>query len=147
MLSTKEIADRIQKPELIHKEDISFLKELSENHPYTQIYSILYLKGLGDNADIHFEQELQKHSYRIGDRAQLYKLIHDFSTSPMGSIPEEEKKEILVLHDNGATETKPETIKVEKAPETTEEIDIKLEISEANAVTEQEETNNQRREN
>ena len=92
MLSTKEIAYRIQKTELIHKEDISFLKELSENHPYTQIYSILYLKGLGDNADIHFDQELQKHSYRIGDRAQLYKLIHDFSPSSIDSIPEEEKK-------------------------------------------------------
>lgn len=92
MLSAKEIADRIQQPELIQKNDISFLKELSEKHPYTQIYSILYLKALGDNADIHFEQELQKHSYRIGDRSQLFKLIHDFistgSITATGSITE-----------------------------------------------------------
>lgn len=115
MLSTKEIADRIQNPELIQKEDIILLKELSEKHPYTQIYSILYLKGLGDTADIHFEEELQKHSYRIGDRTQLFKLIHDFSsplsstfsTSSNTSITEEEKEDIIVENEK-ITETSEE---------------------------------------
>lgn len=90
MLSTKEISDRIQQPELIQREDVEFLKELSEKHPYTQIFSILYLKGLGDSDDIHFEEELQNHSYRIGNRTQLFKLIHDFS-SPIKAVTVEEK--------------------------------------------------------
>ncbi len=79
MLTAKDISERIQNPSLIQKEDLTFLSDLAVKNPYTQIYSILYLKGLGDSKDIHFEEELQKHSYRIGDRAQLFKLIHDFS--------------------------------------------------------------------
>jgi hypothetical protein len=76
MLTAKDISERIQNPSLIQKEDIAFLGDLAMKNPYSQIYSILYLKGLGDTADIHFEEELQKHSYRIGDRAQLFKLVH-----------------------------------------------------------------------
>ncbi len=79
MLGATEIAARIQNPALIKKEDLSALEELSKKHPFTQIYSILYLKGLADLKDIHFEEELKNHSYRISDREQLYKLIHDFS--------------------------------------------------------------------
>lgn len=95
MLTVKDIADRIQNPSLIQKEDITFLGDLAQKNPYTQIYSILYLKGLGDAKDIHFEEELQKHSYRIGDRSQLFKLIHDFSAERLES---EEFEEENIVH-------------------------------------------------
>lgn len=137
MLSTKEIADRIQNPELIQKEDIVFLKELSEKHPYTQIYSILYLKGLGDFADIHFEEELQKHSYRIGDRTELFKLINDFSTPLISTstLTEEEK----IIDENIETLTHSpilellngeSRIKEETANETSEKIQDENSINE-----------------
>lgn len=129
MLSAKQIADRIHKPELIQKEDISFLKELAEKHPYTQIYSILYLKALGDNADIHFEEELQKHSYRISDRSQLFKLIHDFSSDfdVTPNLTTEETE--TIIEEKEIIETPPTTI-VEVVSEKiiTEEPIIKEEV-------------------
>ena len=91
MLTAKDIAERIQNPSIIQKEDIAFLGDLAQKNQYTQIYSILYLKGLGDTKDIHFEEELQKHSYRIGDRSQLFKLVHDFSDTT-STISEESTK-------------------------------------------------------
>jgi hypothetical protein len=88
MLTAKDISERIQNPSLIQKEDIAFLGDLAMKNPYSQIYSILYLKGLGDTADIHFEEELQKHSYRIGDRSQLFKLVSTISTSSITETTE-----------------------------------------------------------
>lgn len=77
MLSLQDIADRIQYPERISANDLEALKELSVKYPYTQLFSLLYLKGLGKSGNVHFEDELLKHSYRIGDRAQLYYLIKE----------------------------------------------------------------------
>lgn len=79
MLSTQDIAIRIKSPELISKDDLLYLEELSKKYPYAQLFSILYLKGLGTTKDVRFEEELQKHSYRISDRVQLYHLINDYS--------------------------------------------------------------------
>ena len=101
MLNAKEIAERIQNPSLVKKEDLASLEALSMKHPFAQIYSILYLKGLSDWDDIHFEEELKKHSYRINDRERLYKLIKDFSEKPSeitsdSFVPEETQEEIVV---------------------------------------------------
>lgn len=95
MLTVKDIAERIKNPSLIQKEDITFLGDLAQKNPYTQVYSILYLKGLGDAKDIHFEDELQKHSYRIGDRSQLFKLVHDFSNES-SSIKEIAAENVII---------------------------------------------------
>ena len=75
MLNLRDIAKRITKPGMVNAQDLNTLKELSIKYPYTQLFSILYLKGLSISGDIHFDDELQKHSYRIGDRLQLYDLI------------------------------------------------------------------------
>ena len=76
-LSLNDISIRIQNPDKISDDDLSALKELSFKYPYTQIFSLLYLKGLAQSGDVHFEEELLIHSYRIGDRAQLYHLIKE----------------------------------------------------------------------
>lgn len=81
MLSTQEIATKIASPETITASDIDALEQLSSKYPYTQLFSILYLKGLGITKDVKFEEELQKHSYRISDRVQLFNLINDFSSA------------------------------------------------------------------
>ena len=101
MLNAKEIAERVQNPSLVKKEDISDLEALSIKHPFTQIYSILYLKGLSDWDDIHFEEELKKHSYRINDRERLYKLIKDFTEKPSETksdsfVPEATQEEVVI---------------------------------------------------
>ena len=77
MLNIKDISNRIENTQLITTDDLDFLKENSENVPYSQIYSILYLKGLSLHRDIRFDQELSAHSFRITDRTQLYNLIQN----------------------------------------------------------------------
>ena len=113
MLNAKEIAERIQNPSLVKKEDLTSLEALSTKHPFAQIYSILYLKGLSDWDDIHFEEELKKHSYRINDRERLYKLIKDFSEKPSEVTPDsvitEETQEEIILETVTSKEIEKET--------------------------------------
>jgi len=80
MLSIKDISNRIENTHLITPNDLDLLRGYSENVPYCHIYSILYLKGLSINHDVRFDQELNAHSYRITDRAQLYQLIQEKET-------------------------------------------------------------------
>ena len=75
MVNLNEIAECISHPTLVKGKDLDAFKELAGKYPYTQVYSILYLKGLKDTNDIHFDEELVKHSFRIADRVQLYNLI------------------------------------------------------------------------
>lgn len=75
MISVKEIDQLIKNPLQVSEAQLSDLETLSEKYPYSQVFSILYLKGLKNKGDFHFDDELTKHSYRITDRVQLYNLI------------------------------------------------------------------------
>jgi len=88
MISLIDIAKRIEQPEQLFPSDIEGIKEYSEKYPYSQLFSILYLKGLSNNSDVRFEEELQNHSYRISDRARLYQLISE-NEEQENSIEEE----------------------------------------------------------
>jgi len=77
MITVKEIDQLVKYPEDISQSHLIDLKSLSEKYPYSQVFSILYLKGLKRNGDFHFDDELAKQSYRITDRVQLYNLIED----------------------------------------------------------------------
>ncbi len=77
MLSVVQVAERIKNPSMSTREDLVHLQELTEKYPYAQLFSILYLKALSTHNDIRFEEELQKHAYRITDRAELYRLISE----------------------------------------------------------------------
>jgi len=79
MLNTENIAKKIKNPELITPDNLSSLENLSIKYPYSQIFSILFLKGLGITKSVRFEEELKKHSYRVTDRVQLYELINEYS--------------------------------------------------------------------
>ncbi|MCH2230965.1 MAG: hypothetical protein MK105_11535 [Crocinitomicaceae bacterium] len=79
MLSTQDIASKIKSPEIISHKDIEYLEQLSKKYPYSQLFSILYLKGLGLTKNVKFEEELERHSFRISDRVQLFNLINTFS--------------------------------------------------------------------
>jgi hypothetical protein len=80
MLNLQQIAERIVQPELCQPEELTSLKELTEKYPYAQLFSVLYLKALSLHNDIHFEDELTKHAFRITDRAQLFDLINNRSS-------------------------------------------------------------------
>lgn len=95
MLNVSEIAARIANPSITQAHDAEDLKLLAEKYPFTQLFSILYLQSLKQAGDVHFEDELKKHSFRITDRAQLFQLIessHSVSAEP--SIPNEQEIEI-----------------------------------------------------
>ena len=97
MLNLQDIAERINQPHFTGLSDLETLNELAEKYPYSQIFSILYLKGLGNSSDIRFDEELQNHSYRIGDRAQLYQLIN---AAEKLELSEEEEEEMIQTENN-----------------------------------------------
>ena len=101
MLNTENIAKKIKNPELITSDDLISLENLSNKYPYSQIFSILYLKGLGITKNIRFEEELKKHSYKVTDRVQLYELINEYSN------------DIIISDDNQIEESKNQVVNTE----------------------------------
>jgi hypothetical protein len=95
MLNLEQIAERIEHPQRCSKEDIADLQNLTEKYPYSQLFSILYLKSLSSNNDVRFDEELSKHAYRITDRAQLYRLIQD-NDQPVAQVVEQTIEESIV---------------------------------------------------
>ncbi len=75
MFNLNNIGKLIADPNEIRKDDTEGLKELSAKYPYTSIFSLMYLIALKRYGDIHFEDELKHHSYRISDRYNLYYLV------------------------------------------------------------------------
>jgi len=132
MLSVVEISKRIQDPYLVIPEDLSTLQELSDKYPYTQLFSILYLKALSKAGDPRFEEELSRHSFRISDRVQLYHLIEEHGSSDStptktAEVPEEkinlEEAQDVVLEKTSVNETEEiQNETVEEAPFVIEEV-------------------------
>ena len=87
-MNLDQISTRIADPASCLGQEIPALKELTEKYPYSQIFSILYLKALSNQNDFGFEDALQKHAYRISDRMKLYDLIHGKSDNQQESIEE-----------------------------------------------------------
>lgn len=95
MMNARQIGQRIQLPESTLPEELVELQDLAAKYPYTQVFSILFLMGLGRSNDLRFEEELLKHSYRIGDRVQLYELIRMQETHGHSTSIEEAKEQEL----------------------------------------------------
>lgn len=76
MLDWTTIGKKINKNEIFEMSHIDDLKKLTESYPFAQIFSILYLKSLAKSKHISFDEALEKHAYKVSDRAQLYKLIN-----------------------------------------------------------------------
>lgn len=98
MLNVNEIAARIKNPAVTNAQDAEDLKLLADKYPYTQLFSILYLQSLKQAGDVHFEDELKKHSFRITDRTQLFNLIesaHSVSAVSELTVTEDKVEEIL----------------------------------------------------
>jgi hypothetical protein len=79
MLTGTEIGLLIADPSKSSVDQISELKELATQYPYSSIFSILVLLSLRSSDSVQFEEELKKHSYRISDRENLFKLIQNKS--------------------------------------------------------------------
>ena len=104
MINLNQIAARIKDPMFIQREEIPYLKDLAEKYPYAQLFSLLYLKALSVHNNIHFDEELEKHAFRITDRAQLYRLISEKIDQP-ASEQKETAIDTAFAHDEYVTLT------------------------------------------
>ena len=129
-MNLEEIAKRISTPNMCSSSDIEPLRQLSEKYPFAQSFSILYLKALSINNDIRFDEELQKHAYKITDRIRLYELINE--------------KEKLSRQIESEVELKIEVenqIDIEEIKKIENEFEVLEEIIETNVVNQFEEKN------
>lgn len=89
MLNSEQIAQFIQQPELIRVEDISVLSELADKHPYSSVFSLLYLQSVAKFQSINLDAVLPKHAYKLSDRTRLYYAIQERSELVTSEIPVE----------------------------------------------------------
>lgn len=134
-MNLDQISIRIADPASCLGQEIPALKELTEKYPYSQIFSILYLKALSNHNDFGFEDALQKHAYRISDRMKLYDLIHGKSVSQSEEMEEsveavvEKVQETETILEIVETEIE-EKIVVETLPEPEIKVESEIEIEE-----------------
>lgn len=127
MLNLEQIAARIAQPELCRRDELSMLRDLTDKYPYSQLFSILYLKALSLHNDIHFEEELTNHAYRITDRTQLYDLIHNSEQNT--TIFHEPQSQSTTPSETTVPELRIIRPDVENEPQTIEEL-VQLEAHE-----------------
>ncbi len=130
-MNLEEIAKRISTPNMCSSSDIEPLRQLSEKYPFAQSFSILYLKALSINNDIRFDEELQKHAYKITDRIRLYELINEKEKLSRQIESEDELKIEVETENKAEAEVKTETETEEGKIETNviDELEEKNEIS------------------
>ncbi len=75
-MNLNQLSNILQSPALITEQDVQMLKELCSKYPYSQLFSIVYLKALHTSKDLYFDDELEKHAYKITDRTKLHQLIN-----------------------------------------------------------------------
>lgn len=92
-MNLDQIAARIAAPQTCQPEEIKALEALTVKYPFAQVFSILYLKALANQKDIHFEEALHQHAYKITDRMKLYDLIHAEAVLPATELLEHELAE------------------------------------------------------
>ncbi len=106
-MNLHDISLRIENPALLVSSDIPVLQELCHKYPYSQLLSILYLKALAKDKAMHLDEEVEKHAYKITDRARLFEIMNE--------VEEEELvREIFVsdekrVKSEGSVELKDET--------------------------------------
>lgn len=101
MLNTEQIAEFILHPELMRSEDVDVLRELSEKHPYSSVYSLLYLQGVSRFQSVHLDEILPKQAYKLSDRSRLFHLLHSaFEGEALIEIENEKQNEedTLTIH-------------------------------------------------
>jgi len=129
MLTGKDIGNLISQPEMISTEQLPHISELSEKYPYSQLFSILYIKGMHSSDSLDFETALKKHSFRISDRARLYALIHEKTQlTEYSSDSGELQSDSVSLHDQSELENaNPEALAEELELNTEEPLETEVE--------------------
>ena len=74
-MNRNDFLNMIQNNVPVNRQMIGEVYELIDIFPYFQSAYLLLLKGLYDNADVKFDNQLRKSAMHIGDRAILYWLL------------------------------------------------------------------------
>lgn len=76
-MTTEQIYQYMISPELLNRETLSELKELTRRYPAFEGGWMLYLKNLKNLNDVSFEQELINGAIRIQNRRKLYLFLNE----------------------------------------------------------------------
>ena len=127
MISTEQIATLIESPELISGEHLDDLLQLSSKHPYSPIFSMLYLRGLSRSNPLQFEKELSQQAFVLPSRSRLFELVHDMPKIETSVTEEEVTQKETSVKDLSteepvlAEETVEEAVELTLVPEIIEE--------------------------
>ena len=75
-MDKNKISQFIDQPNLISDSDLADLKLYLDKYPFCSSLHILYLKGLANTNDLHFEDVLKSSAIHINSRERLYEVIH-----------------------------------------------------------------------
>ncbi|WP_299898297.1 hypothetical protein [uncultured Aquimarina sp.] len=98
-MNTKELTYLFQNPSLITKEHTENLEKIIQQFPYFQPVRALLLKGLKENEDFRYNQELKTTAAYTTDRAVLFDFITSelFDTNIQKTVEKKSKNEIDVV--------------------------------------------------
>jgi len=85
-MTRTELFNYIDNPNLIEREALAAILELLNQYPFSASLRMMYLKGLNNEEDIAFSEELKKASICIPNRKKIYALLRT-------TIQEKEEKE------------------------------------------------------
>jgi hypothetical protein len=81
-MNLDQITAYIEDPSLLDVSTLPVLKDLTEKHPFSSIYSLLYLNAVARFNSVSLDEALNEHAYQLNDRKKLYQFVHsDFETT------------------------------------------------------------------
>jgi hypothetical protein len=113
-MNLEQVSHYIAHPHELTLNEAPVLRELSEKHPYSAVFSLLYLTALANGKSVDLDAALQQHAYRLSDRTKLYHLV----SAPLENLVEESAS-LLEGGPRGVTEisSSEETVEPEIAAE------------------------------
>lgn len=81
-MNLDQITAYIEDPSLLDATTLPVLKELADKHPFSSIYSLLYLNAVARFNSVSLDAALNDHAYQLNDRKKLYQFIRaDFEAT------------------------------------------------------------------
>lgn len=75
-MNLDQLTAYIEDPSLLEATTLPILKELADKHPFSSIYSLLYLNAVARFNSVSLDAALNDHAYQLNDRKKLYQFIH-----------------------------------------------------------------------
>lgn len=89
-MELKQLSMVISGTSPISQLDTFELERLVEKYPYSQIFTILYLKAISKQQPFDFKEKLEKYAFRVTDRMRLYEIIHQQESSFVDTVGNDE---------------------------------------------------------